>query len=85
MKTRTSATAAVEPGKIPNPEDAVENKLHSAVRSGLIPPATAQKAIAGNWTTAFDDAGSASPAARSASETPRPSAPPANCGDEDGN
>ncbi len=47
----------VEPGKIPNPKDAVENKLHSAVCSGLIPLATAQKAIAGNWTTAFDDAG----------------------------
>ncbi|WP_328617173.1 hypothetical protein OHS18_13060 [Amycolatopsis sp. NBC_00355] len=47
----------VEPGKIPNPKDAVENKLHSAVCSGLVPLATAQKAIAGNWTTAFDDAG----------------------------
>jgi hypothetical protein len=47
----------VEPGKIPNPKDAVENKLHSAVCSGLVPLATAQQAIAGNWTTAFDDAG----------------------------
>ncbi|WP_410626249.1 hypothetical protein [Amycolatopsis sp. cmx-8-4] len=47
----------VEPGKIPNPKDAVENKLHSAVCSGLVPLATAQKAIASNWTTAFDDAG----------------------------
>jgi hypothetical protein len=47
----------VEPGKIPNPKDAVENKLHSVVCSGLIPLAVAQKAIAGNWTTAFDDAG----------------------------
>jgi hypothetical protein len=47
----------VEPGKIPNPKDAVENKLHSAVCSGLVPLATAQQAFAGNWTTAFDDAG----------------------------
>lgn len=47
----------VEPGKIPNPKDAVENKLHSAVCAGLIPLVTAQKAIAGDWTTAFDDAG----------------------------
>lgn len=47
----------VEPGKIPNPKDAVENKLHSAVCSGLIPLAVAQKAIAADWATAFDDAG----------------------------
>ncbi|SFW11400.1 hypothetical protein [Amycolatopsis australiensis] len=47
----------VEPGKIPNPKDAVENKLHSAVCSGLVPLATAQRAIAADWTTAFDDAG----------------------------
>jgi hypothetical protein len=47
----------VEPGKIPSPKDAVENKLHSAVCSGLVPLTTAQHAIAGNWTTAFDDAG----------------------------
>lgn len=47
----------VEPGPIPNPKDAVENKLHQAVCSGLIPLATAQKAIATNWVTAFDDAG----------------------------
>lgn len=47
----------VEPGKIPNPKDAVENNLHSSVCASLIPLATAQKAIAGNWTTAFDDAG----------------------------
>ncbi|WP_370936241.1 hypothetical protein [Amycolatopsis sp. cg13] len=47
----------VEPGKIPNPKDAVENKLKDAVCSGLIPLATAQTAIAHSWTTAFDDAG----------------------------
>jgi hypothetical protein len=46
-----------EPGKIPNPKDAVENKLNQAVCSGLIPLATAQQAIAGDWVTAFDDAG----------------------------
>lgn len=47
----------VEPGKIPNPKDAVENKLHDAVCSGLVPLATAQQAIAHDWVTAFDDAG----------------------------
>ena len=47
----------VEPGKIPNPKDAVENKLKDAVCSGLIPLAAAQTAIAHSWTTAYDDAG----------------------------
>jgi hypothetical protein len=47
----------VEPGGIPNPKDAVENKLAEAICSGLIPLATAQAAIATNWTTAFDQAG----------------------------
>lgn len=47
----------VEPGGIPNPKDAVENRLHGAVCSGLIPLATAQKVIAADWTTALDDAG----------------------------
>ncbi|WP_236788014.1 hypothetical protein [Amycolatopsis sp. GM8] len=47
----------VEPGTIPNPKDAVENKLNDAVCSGLIPLATAQSTIAKNWVTAFDDAG----------------------------
>jgi hypothetical protein len=47
----------VEPGSIPNPKDAVENKLNQAVCSNLIPLATAQRAIATNWVTAFDAAG----------------------------
>lgn len=47
----------VEPGKIPNPKDAVENKLSAAVCSGLIPLATAQNAIATDWVTAIDTAG----------------------------
>ncbi|MEV6871514.1 hypothetical protein [Amycolatopsis sp. NPDC051128] len=47
----------VEPGKIPNPKDAVENKLNQAVCSQLVPLATAQHAIAASWVTAFDDAG----------------------------
>lgn len=47
----------VEPGRIPNPKDTVENQLHAAVCTGLIPLTTAQKAIAGDWTTAFDTAG----------------------------
>ena len=47
----------VEPGTIPNPKDAVENKLHAAVCSGLIQLAPAQKAIAADWVTAFDTVG----------------------------
>jgi hypothetical protein len=47
----------VEPGKIPNPKDAVENKLAEAVCSGLIPLATAQQVIATDWVTAIDTAG----------------------------
>lgn len=47
----------VQPGTIPNPKDAVENKLNQAVCSGLIPLATAQRAIAAIWVTAFDDTG----------------------------
>ena len=47
----------VEPGKIPNPKDAVENKLKDAVCGGLVPLAAAQTAIARSWTTAYDDAG----------------------------
>lgn len=39
----------VEPGTIPNPKDTVENKLNQAVCSGMIPLATAQKAIAADW------------------------------------
>ena len=47
----------VEPGSIPNPKDAVENKLNRAVCAGLLPLATAQRAIAASWVTAFDAAG----------------------------
>lgn len=47
----------VEPGSIPNPKDAVENKLNAAVCSGLVPLAAAQQAISSNWVTAFDTAG----------------------------
>lgn len=47
----------VEPGKIPNPKDAVENKLHAAVCAGLIDLPTAQQAIARSWVTAYADAG----------------------------
>jgi len=46
-----------EVGPIPNPKDAVENKLNQAACAGLIPLATAQTAIAHQWVTAFDDAG----------------------------
>lgn len=47
----------VEPGPIPNPKDAVENRLAAAVCSGLVPLDTAQRAIAADWVTALDTAG----------------------------
>ena len=47
----------IEPGKIPHPKDAVENKLSEAVCSRLIPLATAQQAIAADWVTAITTAG----------------------------
>lgn len=47
----------VEVGHIPNPKDAVEHKMNDAVCSGLVPLGKAQKAIAGDWVTAFDQVG----------------------------
>lgn len=41
-----------EPGRSPNPKDAVENRLHLLVCSGQVPLARAQQAIATDWTTA---------------------------------
>ena len=42
----------VEAGKIPNPKDAVEDRLHAEVCDGTISLRTAQADIANNWTTA---------------------------------
>jgi hypothetical protein len=42
----------VEAGKIPNPKDAVENRLHAEVCAGKISLHTAQLDIAHNWMTA---------------------------------
>ncbi|WP_225730063.1 MULTISPECIES: hypothetical protein [unclassified Nocardia] len=44
----------VEPGRSPNPKDAVESKLHQLVCAGTVPLAKAQDAIAADWTTALD-------------------------------
>jgi hypothetical protein len=41
-----------EVGKLPNPKDKVENDLHRAVCDGKASLATAQQAIATDWTTA---------------------------------
>jgi hypothetical protein len=38
-----------EVGKIPNPKDAVENKLHDEVCTGTITLVTAQEEIAKDW------------------------------------
>lgn len=42
----------VEPGKIPNPKDNVENALHKAVCDHRVTLSAAQNAIAADWTTA---------------------------------
>lgn len=42
----------VEAGRIPNPKDTVENRLHREVCAGRISLRTAQLDIAHNWTTA---------------------------------
>jgi hypothetical protein len=44
----------VEPGKIPNDKDAVEDQLHIAICSGLIPLVPAQQAIASDWPHALN-------------------------------
>lgn len=41
-----------EPGASPNPKDRVENDLHRAVCDGRVSLASAQAAIAADWTTA---------------------------------
>lgn len=43
----------IEPGKIPNPKDTVENALHKAVCDHKVTLAAAQQAIATDWTTAL--------------------------------
>lgn len=42
-----------EAGSVPNPKDAVENRLHDAVCSGQVTLAAAQQAIAADWETAL--------------------------------
>ena len=42
----------LEAGKIPNPKDAVEDRLHREVCAGTITLARARAAIAANWQTA---------------------------------
>jgi hypothetical protein len=50
----TNATSNLwpEPGSVPNPKDAVENRLHKEVCDGQMTLAAAQAAIASDWTTA---------------------------------
>jgi hypothetical protein len=47
----------VEPGASPNPKDDVESKLHQLVCDGRVSLATAQEAIATDWTTALSAVG----------------------------
>jgi hypothetical protein len=43
----------VEPGASPNPKDAVESQLHDLVCARIVALASAQQAIADDWTTAL--------------------------------
>ena len=43
----------VQPGASPNPKDRVEHKLHQKVCDGTVSLATAQAAIAADWSTAL--------------------------------
>lgn len=43
----------LEPGKLPNPKDAIENKLKALVCAGKVTLADAQARIARDWTTAL--------------------------------
>ena len=43
----------IEPGKLPNPKDTIENALHKAVCDHKVTLAAAQQAIATDWTTAL--------------------------------
>jgi hypothetical protein len=47
----------IEPGASPNPKDRVEHKLHQMVCDGRVSLATAQEAIAADWTTALNAVG----------------------------
>jgi hypothetical protein len=44
-------------GRIPNPKDAVENRLSAAVCGNLITLAAAQRAIVTDWLTALASVG----------------------------
>src|SRR5262245_3325078 len=46
-----------EAGPVPNPKDAVEDSLHTAVCDGQVPLARAQRAIARDWETALSSLG----------------------------
>lgn len=48
--TNDPANLWPEPGPIPNPKDAVENRLHRLVCSGRLDLADAQKQVAADWT-----------------------------------
>ncbi|MDQ1486701.1 MAG: hypothetical protein QOJ62_2394, partial [Actinomycetota bacterium] len=62
-----------EPGSIPNPKDAVENRLHAEVCSGLLTLAAAQLSIATDW--ASTSSGSATVPAPAPATTPAARAP----------
>lgn len=47
----------IEPGKVPNHKDPIENQLNDAVCSGLITLSVAQHNIAADWTTSIPASG----------------------------
>jgi hypothetical protein len=42
-----------EPGRTPNPKDALERRLREMVCAGQLPLATAQRGIAANWVVSY--------------------------------
>jgi hypothetical protein len=50
--TKATSNQWPKSGSIPNPKDAVENRLHKQVCDDQITLAAAQAAIASNWTIA---------------------------------
>lgn len=65
-----------EAGPVPNPKDAVEDTLRTAVCDGQVGLARAQRAIARDWETALSSLGLRGPAPAPA---PAPSVPALSC------
>lgn len=67
-----------EPGGIPNPKDALENKLKDEICAGQISLAQAQHEIVRNWTSLAAPAPTQAPPPPPPSSSPAPASPPAS-------